>query len=403
MAVILLCVVLFSHARSERPSKLALFGAWGAVAIGAYCGWAQFPDRYRTIWVTGVVAAIGLWLIWRVLRHEPTFYWRWGAVALVAIIVGSLTVGTLALQQRTTNGSPLSNANTPADTSISKNVLSSVDGDVLVVGDPLDYPQDNSTWSRTLMANTWYLSQASVQNRYQLVGFTEFNKKVCLRYLGGTCAELLDALFERSDQTGMALVDVMGVDNIQILKKSFAGGQVPTASNDYVGRVDALPIRSVPAGWHEVSDDGSIALWSRDVPVGAPGGLIWALPGTDAREISRSDTEVQVAVDRVAAAGGKIVFSRLAWPGYAVDGGELSASSDGYLLTVDVPATAAGTVITVKFTPPGWGIGVPLWALAVGGMVVWSMASAVYALRRRRRATATAGAFATEAASTSVL
>lgn len=98
------------------------------------------------------------------------------------------------------------------------------------------------------MANMWYLSPASVLNRYQLVGYTEYNKTLCLRYLGGTCAELLDRLFELQPDTGKLLADELGIDNVQILKKSFAGQQKPTASNNYVGREEELPIRSVPDG-----------------------------------------------------------------------------------------------------------------------------------------------------------
>lgn len=73
---------------------------------------------------------------------------------------------------------------------------------------------------------------------------------------------MLDRLFEPRPETGMLLVDELGIDNIQILKKSFEGNQRRSASNNYLGREAPLPVRSVPEGWRKVSDDGEIALWS---------------------------------------------------------------------------------------------------------------------------------------------
>lgn len=53
LVCVLLCVVLVSQAYAKVPSKLSLLGATGAIAFGAYVGWAKYPDRYRTVFVTG--------------------------------------------------------------------------------------------------------------------------------------------------------------------------------------------------------------------------------------------------------------------------------------------------------------------------------------------------------------
>jgi hypothetical protein len=299
-----------------------------------------------------------------------------------------VTFGTTLLQHRTTGGSPLSNSAVPSETAVPKGVLADVSGEVLVVGDPLDYPQDESTWSRTLMANTWYLSPASVLNRYQLIGHTEYNKALCLRYLGGTCPELLDRLFERRDETGMLLVDELGIDNVQILKKSFDGNQRPSASNNYVGRQAAVPIRSLPAGWRQVSDDGEIALWSRDVSTDSSGGLVWESAGTKLTETGRTATEVTLRVDQVPSGGGRAALARLPWPGYVARGASIGSPVDGFLLSVDVPEEAAGRTVSVAFTPPGWAAGVALWSVGVGGMILWTAFDLVAARRRRTPAEA---------------
>jgi hypothetical protein len=68
---------------------------------------------------------------------------------------------------------------------------------------------------------------------------------------------------------------------------------------------------------------------------------------------------VRLRVDHVPATGGRVVLSRLAWPGYRTDAGHLADPVDGYLLTVELPASATGRVVTVQFRPPGWGMRSP--------------------------------------------
>jgi hypothetical protein len=284
------------------------------------------------------------------------------------------TTATTLLQHRTSNKSGLSIANQPADVSTYKGVLQGVENDVLVVGDALDYPQEKETWEQTLMANAWYLSDASVLNRYQLVGFSKFNELLCLRYLGGTCPELAERLFNRRAETGLMLVDELHIDNVQILKESFNKPQVAKASNNYVTRDEELEIPAVPAGWHVAAESEGTVLWSRDVPLGPAGGLSWSQPGTRLTEVSRDDTKIVLKVDEVPAGGGRVALSRLPWPGYTVDGAELMKRPvGGYLLGLEVPADAQGKLITVSFEPPGWRIGIPVWAVAVAGMLGWSL------------------------------
>lgn len=383
LVCILLCVVLISRARAERPSKLSLLGATGAIAFGVYGSWAQYPDRYMTVFLAGLIAIAGICAMWWRMRGNGLLLGKLSMASFIALVCLGVTFGTTLLQQRTTGGSPLSDSNVPSDAAIPKHVLADVRGEVLVVGDPLDYPQDESTWSRTLMANTWYLSPASVLNRYQLIGHTQYNNALCLRYLGGTCPELLDRLFQPRDETGMVLADELGIDNIQILKKSFEGNQQPSASNNYVRRQDPVPVRSVPAGWQQVSDDGEIALWSRDVATGSSGGLVWTSKGTRLTETSRTATEITLRVDEVPSGGGRAALARLPWPGYEAQGARISSPVDGFLLAVDVPGSAAGRTVSVTFTPPGWTAGVALWCVGVGGMMFWTAFEFVAGRRRR--------------------
>lgn len=384
---VLLVIVALARARRPTIARPSLYFALGLVAVAAYLGWAQVPARFFTVSLAAVLVAAALVAMWWLLNHPEAKGHRWNkaglsAMSLLAIGVLLATTATTLLQHRTSARSSLSIANQPEDVSTYKGVLKGVQNDVLVVGDPLDYPQEKRTWEQTLMANAWYLSDASVMNRYQLVGYSRLNELLCLRYLGGTCPELAERLFNRRAETGLKLVDELQIDNVQILKESFNKPQVAMASNNYVSRKESLEIPAVPAGWHVAAETDGTVLWSRDVPLGPAGGVTWSQEGTRLSEVSRDDTKIVLRVDQVPDRGGRAALSRLPWPGYSVDGAELMTRPvGGFLLGLEVPSDAEGKLITVSFEPPGWRIGIVLWAVAVAGMLIWSL----LVVRRSRR------------------
>jgi hypothetical protein len=387
LAAVLLVVVALARARQHSISRSSLYFALGLVVLGAYLGWSQAPWRFFTITVCAVLVVAGLVAMWWLLNHPDAKTHKWNkfglpAISLLAIGILMATTATTVLQHRTAAKSGLSIANQPEDVSTYKGVLEGVRNDVIVVGDPLDYPQDNSTWEQTLMANAWYLSDASVVNRYQLVGFSKLNELLCLRYLGGTCPELAERLFDRRAETGLLLVDELQIDNVQILKDSFNRPQVAMASNNYVSRDEDVEIPAVPDGWHVAAETEGTILWSRDVPLGPSGGVTWSQPGTRLSEVSRDDTKIVLKVDEVPASGGRAALSRLPWPGYSVEGAQLTQRPvGGYMLGLEIPSNARGKLVTLSFEPPGWRIGIPVWAVAVIGMLSWSLLAA----RRKRR------------------
>lgn len=391
MAAVLLSVVALARAKRPPISRPSLYFALGLVVLGAYLAWAQVPARFFTIVVAAVLVVAGIYCMWWLLNHPEVKEHRWnrhglGAISLLAIGVLLATTATTVLQHRTSARSGLSIANQPEDVSTYKSVLRGVQNDVIVVGDPLDYPQEKSTWEQTLMANAWYVSDATVVNRYQLVGYSKLNQLLCLRYLGGTCPELAERLFDRRAETGLLLVDELHIDNVQILKESFNKPQVGMASNNYVSRDEEIEIPEVPAGWHVAAETEGTILWSRDVPLGPAGGLTWTRPGTELTEVSRDDTKVVLRVDEVPEEGGRAALSRLPWPGYSVDGAQFTQRPiGGYLLGLAIPADAKGKLITISFEPPGWKIGIALWAIAVAGMFGWAIVSVVRSRRPGRQ------------------
>ena len=388
MAAVLLVVVAVARSRREQIGRPSLYFAIGLVALGAYVGWSQLPARFMTIMLAAVLVVGGLVVFWWLLNHPEAKSHRWNkaglsVLSLLAISVLLVTTASTVLQHRTSARSGLSIANQPADVSTYKGVLAGVKNDVLVVGDPLDYPQELETWEQTLMANAWYLSDASVLNRYQLVGYSKFNDTLCLRYLGGTCPELARRLFVPRPETGKLLVDELHIDNVQILKDSFNRPQVAMASNNWVSRKVGVKIPDVPKGWHVAAESEATVLWSRDEPLGPAGGVTWTDDGVKLTEVSRDDTKIVLNVDSVPADGGVAALSRLPWPGYSIEGAAFTQRPvAGFLLGIQVPADAAGKQITISFEPPGWRIGIPLWAIAVAWMLGWSV---LVWVRGRRR------------------
>lgn len=366
---ILLTVILLSRAPVPLPGRGRLAGAGILIGAAVYLSWAQLPPHILSLLISGVVAAAGLSGIWVLLRRPRTDASAppWTAVAALIALTSVLLTG---VQHYDTRSSPLSMNNVPADTSIPAKVLTGVTDDVIVVGDPLDYQKDPAAWRETLMANMWYLSPARVQNRYQLIGFAPYNATLCLQYLGGTCPELLDTLFEVRPETGLLLVDQLSIDNIQILKVS----------------VEESAWRTPPAGWRVLRDTGLTVVWTRDQHVGPAGDVVWTDSGTVVKTLSQTDTTVTVRVEELPAEGGRIAFSRLAWPGYTVQNATLAAAPvDGFLLGVDIPKTSEGDIVTVTFAPPGWKLEVAAWLVAVGSIVLWTATSIVLGRRRRTR------------------
>jgi hypothetical protein len=154
------------------------------------------------------------------------------------------------------------------------------------------------------------------------------------------------------------------------------------ASNNWVSRKESIEIPDVPEGWHVSQRTDDTVLWSRDQPLGPAGGVTWTQNGVKLSEVSRDDTKIVLRVDEVPANGGRAALSRLPWPGYSVEGAELMKRPiGGFLLGLEIPGGSAGSEVTVSFEPPGWRIGIVLWAIALAGMLAWSL---MVVLRQRR-------------------
>lgn len=329
-AVVGLAVLLSRAAARPTVTRGVIFCA--LVAISAYFALAQVPS-----WRTPVVASAAICLIggatialrlWGPGRRA----WRWTAV----VVFGSLAVCTSAVQHRAVPLPPLADYQLPSSIVAYQNLLSSAEGDVFVAGPTSGAPVP-SIWYESSLGNQWYLTLHPVQNVYSPIGYEAYLQRFCMNNRGEACADSLATMIGVEPTTGIARADLMGVSTIQVVRSAYPEG-----------------IPEIPTGWHIAEEGEQVQTWTRDVPVPTAGGVTWASEGLRVTMQDVSEDRTVVRIDQVGPDGGKLVLSRLAWPGYSVEGGSVGEPTDGYLLTVEVPADAGGSSLAIEFRPTGW-------------------------------------------------
>ncbi|MGZ4748309.1 MAG: hypothetical protein ACXVYY_14615, partial [Oryzihumus sp.] len=299
----------------------------------------------------------GLVLLWLLVRAR-----RLGRLGVVA---GIFTVAMLALQHGFYPSLPSPQRNMPALRADYQHQLAGARGDVMVVGGPEPQLEKHPRWTRDfLIASTWYLNPHRVQNTYTTISFQTYHDRYCMTFQGNTCRGALRVLFAREPTTRMRRVDLLGVSTLLLVRHDF--------------RHRAM---TPPPGWRVAASSRRAVTWVRTKPVPGAGHVVWSSPGTVVAPVSQDDRSVRFRVDRLPAAGGRVVLSALGWPGYHTDTGTIGARVDGYLLSVDLPAGSAGRTVTVSFSPPGWPLELACWLLAVVVGLAWSLGAA---LRRHR-------------------
>ena len=297
----------------------------------------------------------------------PRLVERLGAVlALGALVVASyslVTMPDLSARQRSMP-SAAADYERPASDAV---------GDVLVIGQGTNGAASTPAMARSLLyGSTWYLSGRPVRNLYSTIGFGSYNRRFCVRYYGGYCAQALQRMFAVEPVTGRRRVDLQAISTI-ILARDVPGGAAPGP-------------RIPPDGWRVVAADRFTVTWVRDRPVPTAGGVVWSSPGTTVRRVAGTDASLTFDVEAVPAGGGKVVLSRLAWPGYRIDGATFGDPLEGYQMVVDVPASAEGTSVTVTFRPPGWTLELATLGTALLVGAGWTVLAAGLSRRRRRAA-----------------
>lgn len=361
-AVVVLAAALVSRHVVDRPSRRRLALVLGWVALAGVVAGLRAPS-IRTGTAVGVllVALLSAAAWWWAVRRPA------GGLRLAALAAAGVTLALGGVQHGFFPAVPSPERNMPALARDYLRPLPGARGDVVVVGDTNTRLKDDPAFAaEALSGSAWYLSGHPVQNTYTTISFRAFHERYCFAYEGSTCPAVLDALFSTEPTTGMLRVDLLAVSTLMLVREDFPGRNLAAA----------------PGGWRVTASTPRTVTWVRTHPVPGAGRPVWSSPRTSVRVISADDRTVRFAT-RAPAGGGRVLLSRLAWPGYHVDGGEVGTSVDGYLLTVEVPAGAHA--VTVRFSPPGWPVEVASWWLAVVGASAWVVGAAFRSRWRSRR------------------
>ncbi|MBF0817242.1 hypothetical protein E4U02_12535 [Microbacterium paludicola] len=362
LAVVILFAVAASRAYPRLITRTGRLLSGIAIVVTAALAWANDPHSWRSIAVAGALQTAALVALWWVAHREAWSRARRTAIAVLGAML--VTAVAVAAQMYAMPRSPLPDGDAP-DVATMRQVLAEPHGDGFVVGDTNAGQDDAASWDERLMANLWYLSDTEVSNLYTVLPYTAFTEDLCMDLRGRTCEKGLDALWATDETTGKPLSDLMSVSTIVAMKHTFR----------------AEP--ETPDGWHVAEEGKYTWLLQRDEALPSAGGIAWEADDTDVTVVAQDDTQVTFTVDE-AGEDGRVVFSRLDYPGYSASGGaSIVDPLRGWLLTVDVSDVAPGETVTVRFQPPAMPLmvaGAVLAALAGAG---WIVLRAVSRSRRR--------------------
>lgn len=199
-------------------------------------------------------------------------------------------------------------------------------------------------------------------NGYTPVGHAAFAGLLCMAWDGGTCPDAYRRAFAVEPSSDTRVVDLMMLDRV-VLQRS----QYPDAGN-----------QPAPTGWKFVTYPGHenrIWVLERTEPLPHPGDLIAHESGVKASVMPEGGLTNTTTVS--SGTGGRVVFSRLAWPGYTatLNNRELPtrAVADTFL-AVDIPPGTHNATLTLTWRPPGLPISLTcalLALLGVGGLHWW--------------------------------
>ncbi|WP_203137771.1 hypothetical protein [Microbacterium sp. JZ31] len=359
LTLLVLFAVAATRTRWRELPKSRIRWTFALIVVLAVLNIGNVPLEWRSVGATAVAQLILLAAIVFVARRP----WR-EAVRTAVMVTGAVavTAATVAAQIVAMPRTPLPGSAVP-DVSTMRQVLSEPRGDAIAVGNINAGAGDPATWDERLVANLWYLSETDVSNLYTVLPYDDFVQDLCMDLRGNTCADALDTLWSTDRETGERLSDLMGISTVLAMKATFP--DQPQA----------------PAGWHLEREGEFTWLFQRDEPLPAAGGVVWTGDGTALSEIEVSDGAVSFRVDE-AGADGRVVLSRLDYPGYAISGAVKGDAVRDWLLTVEVSGAAPGDVVTVRFQPPG----MPLLVAAASLGVLVAAGWLLLRLVSRRRA-----------------
>ncbi|MFI6869178.1 hypothetical protein [Nocardia sp. NPDC050406] len=196
-------------------------------------------------------------------------------------------------------------------------------------------------------------------NGYTPIGHAAFAGMLCMDWSGSTCADAYRRAFATEPATGRTIVDLMKVDRV-VLQRA----QYPDARN-----------QPAPAGWKFVDYPGHeryIWVLERESgPISTRNGIVADADDVIASSTSANDytSHVKVTSD----GGGRLVFSRLSWPGYRItlNGKEIPVRTvAGTFVAANIPAGTHNADLVLSWRPPGYQVGIATGLIGLIGITV---------------------------------
>lgn len=347
------------HPRRRRAATAVV------VVVGGYLAWAVRPDLLPVHMLgVAVVAVLVVALLFAYGRH--------GLPGLAAVVVVGCAA-VLALQASAFPASPPTDSDDDAAPfvypayDLRRIVAGTADyrGTVLQIAQLDGVTTEEMRSGEILFGNLPRAAGVQSVASYTGMGFVDFARELCMDYRGATCSAAFERLWQPADSgTDAALVDVMRVSTLVLQHSLLPGIEA------------AVP----PLGWRLVDSSPARTVWIRDEPLPDSGRLSWSSPGVDAR--TENDAPQREQVRYTADTPGRVMFARLAWPGYSAmvdnDPVPVVPSSTG-LLAVEVPA--GDHTLVVEYATPGLRLG--RLALLVAVSVVLAQTVLWYVRRPR--------------------
>jgi hypothetical protein len=197
---------------------------------------------------------------------------------------------------------------------------------------------------------------------YSPIGHVGMAKSLCVETHGAVCPTAGKRLLAATAE-GLPLVDLLRIDRIVSYKGHAIKSKLkpPVRPEDWSSiqdsGLDAATRRQLEVNWRMVSEDRMIRTYARRRPVvWAPGSLAWESPGVQAVSLPGARaTKEDVMISRRNGSGDKIIFSRIAWPGYYAEfaGRPVRVTTrDDFLLAVDLPDGHEAGKLTLRYRPP---------------------------------------------------
>ncbi|NKX88688.1 hypothetical protein [Nocardia coubleae] len=351
IAVLVLVCVLLSRYGAFASSRRRYAAAGALIGLLFIRSFSAAPELLvRHVLAVVAVVAMGAGALW-LARHRGV------AAAATAMIAATMPIAFA--QVAAAPETPLSYG-FPERRSEMLAAFPDFGGRTLQLADRIAVRDEERTLAGTYgsIALGSYAKNMGLQyvNGYTPVGHAAFAGLLCMAWDGGTCPDAYRRVFAVEPSTDTPIVDLMRLDRV-VLQRA----QYPDAGE-----------KPAPPGWAFVRYPGhehQIWVLERVNPLPSPGDMIAHESGVHATVMPEAGLTNRATVS--SGTGGRIVFSRLAWPGYTATLGPSEIPTRavaGTFLAVDIPPGTHNAELTITWRPPGLSISLTAALLAVLGI-----------------------------------